>query len=125
MNLVNKALLYFIIPNGSIYHCRGVYIILYDTLKLRVQQRTLFFIINFFCSTLVTLVYDYASVTSVSLKILYINLLIILCILYINLLIILCILYINLGEVAEWSKATDCKSVSLPHVGSNPTFFTS
>ena len=27
------------------------------------------------------------------------------------------------GEMAEWSKATDCKSVSLPHVGSNPTFF--
>ena len=25
--------------------------------------------------------------------------------------------------MAEWSKATDCKSVSLPHVGSNPTFF--
>lgn len=27
-----------------------------------------------------------------------------------------------LGEVAEWSKAADCKSVSNTHVGSNPTF---
>lgn len=25
--------------------------------------------------------------------------------------------------MAEWSKATDCKSVSYTHVGSNPTFF--
>ena len=24
-------------------------------------------------------------------------------------------------EVAEWSKAADCKSVSNTHVGSNPT----
>lgn len=25
--------------------------------------------------------------------------------------------------MAEWTKATDCKSVSYTHVGSNPTFF--
>ena len=25
--------------------------------------------------------------------------------------------------MAEWTKATDCKSVSYTHVGSNPAFF--
>ena len=28
-----------------------------------------------------------------------------------------------LEKMAEWSKAADCKSVSLSRVGSNPTFF--
>ena len=29
---------------------------------------------------------------------------------------------ITLEEVAEWSKAADCKSVSYARVGSNPIF---